>query len=235
MVKKIIKNKLSKKVINQARGNFQKVYRALEKIYPDAHCALIHKNPWELLVATILSAQCTDKRVNMVTPALFKRYQEVDDFAKADLEELMSLVRSTGFYRNKARNIQGAAQRIVEKYNGFVPDTMADLLTLHGVARKTANVVLGNAFGKNEGIVVDTHVGRVSKRLGLTREENPVKIEQDLEKIVARENWTKLAHLFIYLGRDVCKAPTPLCGQCQIRQLCPWYDQIISKNKDGKN
>ncbi len=235
MVKKIIKNKLSKKVINQARRNFQKVYRALEKIYPDAHCALIHKNPWELLVATILSAQCTDKRVNMITPALFKRYQEVDDFAKADLEELMSLVRSTGFYRNKARNIQGAAQRIVEKYNGFVPDTMADLLTLPGVARKTANVVLGNAFGKNEGIVVDTHVGRVSKRLGLTREENPVKIEQDLEKIVARANWTKLAHLFIYLGRDVCKAPTPLCGQCQIRQLCPWYDQIISKNKDGKN
>jgi endonuclease-3 len=229
-MKKILpKYKLSKKTIVEARKKFFIVYSALEKIYPEAKCALNHNSPWELLVATILSAQCTDIRVNMVTPALFKRYPDVFSMAGADLDELMLLVKSTGFYRNKAKNIQATARLIVKNFEGEVPDEMNELLTLPGVARKTANVVLWNAFGKNEGIVVDTHVGRISRRLGLTGEENPGKVEQDLLKLVPRKNWGPLSHLFIDLGRDVCKAPTPLCGRCKIRGMCPWYDQVVSK------
>jgi endonuclease-3 len=229
------KNKLSKKIVAKSRLNFPIVYKALEQIYPDAKCALDHHSPWELLVATILSAQCTDKRVNMVTPPLFKKYPDVKSFATANLDELMSMVKSTGFYRNKARNIQATARSIVENFQGEVPQTMEALLTLPGVARKTANVVLWNAFGKNEGIVVDTHVGRISQRLGLTEQENPGKIEKDLLTLVPQKNWGQLSHLFISLGRDVCKAPTPLCGRCQIRQLCPWYDQVVSKQEVKKN
>lgn len=223
------KNKLSRKIIERARKNFSLVYSALEKVYPDARCALDHRNAWELLVATILSAQCTDKRVNMVTPELFKKYPSAEAMSNADLSDLMTIIKSTGFYRNKAKNILASAKSIVENFQGQVPQTMEALLTLPGVARKTANVVLWNAFGKNEGIVVDTHVGRISKRLGLTDEETPLKIEQDLIKLTPRKNWGQLSHLFISLGRDVCKAPTPLCGRCQIRSLCPWYDQVISK------
>ena len=234
MRKKMPKYKLSKKTIVEARKNFSVVYSALEKIYPEAKCALDHSSSWELLVATILSAQCTDVRVNMVTPALFERYPDVFAIAGADLEELMALVKSTGFYRNKAKNIQATARLIMKNFKGKVPDEMDELLTLPGVARKTANVVLWNAFGKNEGIVVDTHVGRISRRLGLTGQENPGKVEQNLLKLVPRKNWGQLSHLFIDLGRDVCKAPTPLCGRCKIREMCPWYDEVVSKQEIKK-
>lgn len=231
MENKTIKDKLSKKVIAESRGNFSKIYRQLGLVYPEARCALDYKTPFQLLVATILSAQCTDKRVNMVTPALFERYPDAGAMAKAKLEDLMRMIRSTGFYRNKSKNILAAAMIIMKEFGGKVPENMPGLLTLPGVARKTANVVLANAFGKNEGIAVDTHVGRVAGRLGLTDEENPVKIERDLMKFVPRNEWGRLSHLLIFLGRDVCKAPIPVCGKCRLQKLCPWYDRIIVNNK----
>lgn len=197
------------------------LYQALESLYPDAHCALNHSNAFELLIATILSAQCTDERVNMVTPGLFKKYPTPQKLADADLSALEQEVRSTGFYRNKAKNIQGASRLIVEKFGGKVPQTMDELLDLPGVARKTANVVLGNAYGKNIGVVVDTHVGRLSNRLGLTKESDPVKIEQDLMKLFPSERWTMLAHLLISHGRAVCDARKPLCSTCKLSEACP--------------
>jgi endonuclease-3 len=191
------------------------------QVYPGAHCELDFRNPLELLVATILSAQCTDKRVNMVTPALFKKYRRAKDYANAPQAELENAIRSTGFYRNKAKSIRGAMRAIAEEHNGKVPETMEALRALPGVGRKTANVVLGNAFGKNEGIVVDTHVARLSHRLGLTRQKDPEKIERDLMKLVPREHWTNWSHWLIWHGRRRCFARKPDCSQCEVFQLCP--------------
>lgn len=203
------------------RARSAQIYAALRKLYPDAHCELIHRNPFELLVATILSAQCTDKRVNLVTPVLFARYPSPREMAQADPAELESLIKSTGFYRNKARSIRGAAAALVEQHDGQVPQTMEALLQLPGVARKTANVVLGNAFNRNEGVVVDTHVQRVSRRLGLTRQNTPVRIEQDLMALFPRPQWCMLSHLLIFHGRRVCKAAKPRCESCSLLALCP--------------
>ncbi|MCE9590611.1 MAG: endonuclease III [Planctomycetes bacterium] len=221
-----------------------RIYRDLLAMYPDAHCALNHKNPFELLVATILSAQCTDVRVNMVTPDLFRRFPTVKSLAEAELPEIEEVVRSTGFYRNKAKNIRGAARLILERFGGRVPDTMDDLLHLPGVARKTANVVLGNAYGKNEGVVVDTHISRLSKRLGLTTHTDPVKIERDLALLFPREQWTMLAHLLIHHGRVVCEARKPRCNNCPLAAYCPkngvdpkWLEAMKSSgaNTDNKH
>lgn len=197
------------------------ILRLLHLEYPDVRCELDFANPLQLLVATILSAQCTDERVNKVTPALFARFPNARALAEADSAELESLIHSTGFFRNKAKNIQAAARRLVEVYDGEVPANMNDLLTLGGVARKTANVVLGNAFDIADGVVVDTHVKRLSERLGLTRESTPEKIERDLMALAPREEWVALAHLLIFHGRRVCAARKPLCPNCAIRHLCP--------------
>ncbi|MGH7476178.1 MAG: endonuclease III [Longimicrobiales bacterium] len=203
------------------RARTLEIVRRLHGEYPEARCSLDHHGAYELLVATILSAQCTDERVNMVTPALFRRYPEVADLAAAQREELEELIRSTGFFRNKARSLLGMANAIVEQHDAEVPDTMEALTALPGVGRKTANVVLGNAFHKNIGVVVDTHVRRVANRLGLTRQQDAEKIEQDLMRLVPRAEWTDLSHLFIFHGRAVCKAPTPLCERCVLNDICP--------------
>ncbi len=198
-----------------------KVYKQLEQLYPDAHCALDHGSPFQLLVATILSAQCTDVRVNLVTPALFKAYPTPRKMALAKITHLEELVKTTGFFRNKARNIQGAALAIVQDHEGNVPDTMEELLKLPGVARKTANVVLGNAFNKNIGVVVDTHVGRLSVRLGWTTETDPKKVERDLMALFPQKNWTMLSHLLIHHGRGPCRARNPGCDECPLLKSCP--------------
>jgi len=190
------------------------------QVYPDAHCELDFENPLELVVATILSAQCTDKRVNLVTPALFKKYRTAADYAKAPQAELETAIKSTGFFRSKAKNIRGAMRAIAEEHNGKVPDTMEKLRQLPGVGRKTANVVLGNAFGKNEGIVVDTHVARLSQRLGLTKQKNAEKIERDLMKLVPRKHWTNWSHWLIWHGRRRCYARKPDCSNCEVFRLC---------------
>src|SRR5256885_7499554 len=197
------------------------VLRRLSREYPSARTALDFRNPLELLVATILSAQCTDKRVNMVTPGLFKKYRRAADYANAPQTELENAIKSTGFFRSKAKSIRGAMRAIAEEHNGKVPDTMEELRALPGVGRKTANVVLGNAFAKNEGIVVDTHVVRLSKRLRLTRHSEPEKIERDLMKLVPREHWTDWSHWLIWHGRRRCFARKPDCSRCEVFQLCP--------------
>jgi endonuclease-3 len=197
------------------------IYRRLAEHYPDAHCALDFTSPFQLLVATILSAQCTDKRVNMVTPALFKKYKTPSAMAAANPEELEEMIRSTGFFRNKAKSLLGMAAAVAEQHGGKIPDDMDALVKLPGVGRKTANVVLGNAYDKNEGVVVDTHVGRVSGRLGLTKNTDPVKVEQDLVQLFPRENWTLLSHLFIEHGRQICEARRPKCEECFLNDLCP--------------
>jgi len=197
------------------------ILRRLKKAYPDAHCALEHADPYQLLVATILSAQCTDARVNMVTPALFARYPDPDTLAAAAQAELEDLIRSTGFFRNKARNLIAMARAVVGDHEGVVPDTMDDLQALPGVGRKTANVVLGNAFGKNVGIVVDTHVGRLARLLGLTSNTDPVKVERDLMPLFPRKDWALLAHLLISHGRAVCVARRPACERCVLADRCP--------------
>lgn len=189
--------------------------------YPDAHCALDFRNPYELLCATILSAQCTDKRVNMVTPVLFARYPNATALAEAKPEELEEIIRSTGFFRSKAKSLIGMAQALVERHGGDVPDDMEALVVLPGVGRKTANVVLGDAFDRREGIVVDTHVTRVGNRLGLTKESDAVKIEQALMPLSPREQWTKISHLLIEHGRQVCDARKPRCGECILADVCP--------------
>ncbi len=199
----------------------KKLIEALKSAYPDAHCALIHSNPFELLVATILSAQCTDARVNIVTADLFRKYRKPADYVAVEKEELELDIRSTGFYRNKAKNLRGASEKIISDFDGEVPRTMDELLTLPGVARKTANVVLGNAFAITSGIVVDTHVKRISNRLGLTKETNPVKVERDLEKIVPKEDWVMFSHWLISLGRGPCNAKKPTCYDCPCSELCP--------------
>jgi endonuclease-3 len=197
------------------------IYDRLAEHYPQAHCALDFKTPFQLLVATILSAQCTDKRVNMVTPALFKRYRTPAALAAAKPEELEELIKSTGFFRSKTKSLIGMATAVAEQHDGRVPDELDALVKLPGVGRKTANVVLGNAYDKNEGVVVDTHVGRVSGRLGLTKETDPVKVEQDLMRLFPRDRWTMLAHLLIEHGRTICDARRPKCEVCFLNDICP--------------
>jgi len=202
-------------------ARLRKIIAGLKKAYPDAHCELNHANPLELLVATILSAQCTDKRVNIVTAELFKRYQSAADYAGAPQTELEAAIKTTGFFRNKAKSIQSCCRGIIGKHGGQVPRTMEELLTLDGVGRKTANVVLGNAFNVNVGVVVDTHVVRLSARLGLTKETAPDKIEQALMKLAPQDEWTMLSHLLIWHGRRRCYARNPDCANCEVRSLCP--------------
>ena len=204
-----------------AAARMPELLRLLHSAYPDAHCELDFNSGLELLVATILSAQCTDVRVNLVTPELFARYPTAQALAEADVTELEGIIRSTGFYRNKAKNIQTAARRLVEVYNGDVPADMNELLTLAGVARKTANVVLGNVFNIAEGVAVDTHVKRLAERLGLTHETTPEKIERDLMLLAPREEWIMLSHLLIFHGRRVCHARKPDCPGCVLNHLCP--------------
>src|SRR5215469_7253815 len=193
----------------------------LRRLYPDAKCTLDFSNPLELLVATELAAQCTDERVNMVTPALFRKYRSAGDYATAGQEELEQDIRATGFYRNKAKNLRAAARRLITDYGGEVPRTMADLLSLAGVARKTANVVLGNALGIVAGFTVDTHVTRLARRFGWTKHEDALRIEQDLMRIIPEKDWFDLSHLMIYHGRAICYARKPLCGKCSLAELCP--------------
>jgi len=202
----------------QARA--RRIARLLAETYPDAHCALHHDGPLQLLVATILSAQCTDARVNMVTPALFARYPDARAFAAAKPRELEQMIHSTGFFRNKARNIIACCRELVEKHGGEVPATMEELVPLPGIGRKTANVILGNAFGV-PGIPVDTHVNRLSRRMGLTEATDPVKIEHDLAGLVPKKDWTMFGHRMIFHGRQVCHARKPLCEQCTLAEVCP--------------
>ncbi|HEX7078238.1 MAG TPA: endonuclease III [Candidatus Eisenbacteria bacterium] len=193
----------------------------LKAAYPEARCALEHSDPYQLLVATILSAQCTDARVNQVTPGLFARFPDARAMSGASQEELEAIIRSTGFYRNKAKSIRGASTRLVDAFGGRVPRTMEDLLTLPGVARKTANVVLGTGYGLAEGVVVDTHVERLSRRLGLSKGKNPEEVERDLMRLVPREEWILLSHLLIFHGRRICDARKPRCEACPVAGLCP--------------
>jgi endonuclease-3 len=205
----------------EKKARAQQIVKRLRKAYPGAKTSLTYRNPFELLVATILSAQCTDERVNQVTPALFERYPTADDMAGAKTEELEDMIRSTGFFRNKTKSLLGMSNALVERHGGAVPAKIEELVELPGVGRKTANVVLGNAFGKNIGVVVDTHVARLSGRLGLTTETDAVRIEQNLMQLIARKDWTLLPHLFIDHGRAVCKAPTPKCEICVLSDICP--------------
>jgi len=195
----------------------------LDENFPDAECALVHKDAYQLLVATILSAQCTDARVNMVTPDLFGKYPDAESLSKADPEELQELIRSTGFFRNKARNLLKASLKIVEDFDGDVPDSLENLIQLPGVARKTANVVLGTWYRVASGVVVDTHVGRISKRLGFTAHKDPVKIEKDLIELLPQERWISFAHQLILFGRSTCKAQRPRCSECFLADLCPYF------------
>lgn len=206
---------------NPEKERTRKIIARLKKAYPDAKCSLNHSNPLELLIATILSAQCTDERVNIVTADLFRKYRSCADYLKAPTSELQNDVRTTGFFRNKTKSIQGACRVLSEKYGDRVPDTIEELLELPGVARKTANVVLGNAFGIASGIVVDTHVSRLSRRLGLTKHQQPEKIERDLVELVSKKDWIDFSHLLIYHGRQICKARKPLCEKCIVERYCP--------------
>jgi endonuclease-3 len=213
--------KLPRQSAKARRARAEEITQKLRAAYPDARCALDHHSPFQLLVATILSAQATDKGVNKVTPVLFRRYPTPHDLAEAPPDEVKTIIKTTGFFNNKAKSIQGAARKLDLEFAGRVPDTMPELLTLPGVARKTANVVLGTAFGKNEGVVVDTHVARLSKRLGLTAQTDPVKIEQDLMILVPRDDWTMFSHLLIFHGRLCCFAQRPQCARCPVNELCP--------------
>jgi endonuclease-3 len=199
----------------------REILARLRQVYPDARCSLDFSNPLELLVATILSAQCTDERVNAVTKELFRKYRTAADYANATPDELERDIKQTGFYRNKAKHIREAATLLVREYHGEVPRTMAELIALPGVARKTANVVMGNAYGIVEGVVVDTHVGRLAQRMGLTATDDPVKVEQDLMGLLPQQDWLDLSHIFIYHGRALCQARKPLCERCPVRGLCP--------------
>jgi endonuclease-3 len=211
-----------------APERIEQLLERLEQAYPNAECALHHRNAWELLVATILSAQCTDARVNMVTPALFRKFPTPVDFAHAALPEIEEQIRSTGFYHNKAKSLNGAARKLTAEFSGKVPETMDELLTLPGVARKTANVVLGVAFGKAVGVVVDTHVLRLSRRLELTRETQPVAVEQDLMKIIPQKRWISFSHEMIHHGRQICIARKPRCVDCTLESLCYSADKTWS-------
>src|SRR5260370_10983908 len=220
-----------------APARVAEIVKRLDQLYPNVTCALTHKDAWELVVATILSAQSTDVRVNMVTPELFKKYPTVEDFAKLEPQQLEADIRSTGFFRNKSKSVVGAARRIVSEFDGEVPDNMEDLLTLPGVARKTANVVLGTWFGKAEGVVVDTHVHRISRRLELTKNDDPKKIEQDLMGIIPREKWALFSHQIILHGRKLCIARSPKCGDCPLENICHAEDKTwstVEKHKGAK-
>ncbi|HXE64757.1 MAG TPA: endonuclease III [Bryobacteraceae bacterium] len=209
------------------RERTAEIIRILDKTYPNVTCALHHNNAWELLVATILSAQCTDKRVNEVTPGLFEKYPTIQDFAAARQEVLAQDIRSTGFFNNKAKSVIGAAKKILHDFNGEIPRTLEELITVPGAARKTANVVLGTAFGIASGVVVDTHVSRISNRLDLTRNSDPVKIEMDLQKIIPREHWIQFSHQVIHFGRGICVARSPKCAECPLEQLCYSTDKTV--------
>ncbi|MBD3270575.1 endonuclease III [Candidatus Peregrinibacteria bacterium] len=221
--------KLSKKALKKAQSDHDFIYKKLKTQYPNSITALNWENPLQLLIATILSAQCTDARVNMVTPELFNKYPTANDLAEANPEKVQKIIRSTGFYKSKTRSIIGACKKIIEEFNGKMPDNINCLIKLPGVARKTANVVLWNVYGKNEGIVVDTHVKRVAYRLGWTTQRQPEKVEKDLMKIFKKSQWGPLSHLLIDLGREYCKAPMPKCEGCFLKAECPWYAEIISK------
>ena len=216
---------------SEEKQRTKEIIRRLKREYPDARCSLNHSNPLELLVATILSAQCTDERVNIVTTELFRKYRRAEDYYGVEQTELEQDIRSTGFFRNKAKAIQGACRLIAEEHQGRVPENLDELLALPGVARKTANVVLGNAFGITSGIVVDTHVARLSERLGLSQHYSQAeKIERDLMELVPRKDWIDFSHLLIAHGRRVCKARTPLCADCVLERLCP--SSLLKANDD---
>ena len=204
------------------------IIKRLKKAYPDAHCALNHSSPFELLIATILSAQCTDERVNIVTATLFRKYRGPEDFVAVSQAELEKDIHSTGFFRNKSKNIKAASQRLLEVYGGEIPRSMEEMLTLGGVARKTANVVLGNAFGIASGVVVDTHVGRLSQRLGLTEQKTAEKIEEDLQTLVPQKEWVMFSHLLIFHGRQICNARKPKCLECVLSDTCPSYAIFVN-------
>jgi len=212
----------------------RRIFKKLEQLYPDATCALTHTNPFQLLIATILSAQCSDEQVNKVTPALFEAFPTPDAMADATLPRIEKHIRTLGLFRNKAKSLKGAATMIVEQFDGKVPDNMADLLELPGVARKTANVVLGNAFDTNVGVVVDTHVGRLSRRLGFTEHEDAGKVERDLMALFARTHWALLSHLLIFHGRRVCTARGPKCDECALKRSCPQIGVETQPKKTGK-
>lgn len=217
---------------NKLQNKAIEVFKRLNREYPDSACSLNHRNPLQLLISTILSAQCTDKQVNKITPALFAKYKTARDFAEADLNELKKLIKPAGFYNNKARTIKETMKIIHEKYNGKIPKTLEELTRLPGVGRKTANVVLGDAFGV-PGIVVDTHVKRLSKRIGLTDNNDPVKIEFDLMKVFPRETWIKLGHLMIDHGRKICNARNPKCEICVLKELCNYY--LFTRGEKSEN
>ncbi len=226
------KKPAEKKVKKPLRGDLAPeriaaILKGLDEAYPNAECALHHRSPWELLVATILSAQCTDARVNLVTPVLFKRFPTPAAMAQAKLSELEEIIRTTGFFRNKAKSIQGAAQKIVDDFGGQVPQTLAELITVPGAARKTANVVLGVSFGLAEGVVVDTHVMRLSRRLSLTKADTPQAIEQDLMRILPQDRWISFSHQLIHHGRKVCIARNPKCVECILRAVVPFEGQDL--------
>jgi endonuclease-3 len=218
-------------MISDLKKHTARIIRRLRKAYPDAHCALVHTNAFELLIATILSAQCTDARVNLVTGELFRKYRGPADFLAVSKEELENDIRPTGFFRNKTRNIQAACERIVNVYHGRVPETMDELLTLGGVARKTANVVMGNAFGIASGVVVDTHVSRLSQRLGLTTNTTPEKIERDLQDLVPKKDWVMFPHWMIFHGRQICHARKPKCAECFLLDICPTGQALLRSPK----
>lgn len=213
------------KTAAERKARLDRILAALDTLYPNVTCALNHENAWQLLVATILSAQCTDERVNKVTPGLFAKFPTVQDMAAASIDELSSEIRSTGFFNNKAKSIQGAARRLLDTFGGEVPRNMDDLLTVPGAARKTANVVLGTAFGIASGVVVDTHVQRITNRLDLTKHEDPKKIEQDLMKLLPQSRWIQFSHQVIHFGRGICIARKPKCG------VCPVYNDCYAKDK----
>jgi endonuclease-3 len=221
------KSKTMARTVNRelAPDRIAAILKALDEAYPNAECALTHRSPWELLVATILSAQCTDVRVNMVTPELFRRFPTPAAMAKATLPQLEALIRTTGFYHNKAKSIQGAARKLVAEFGGQVPQTLAELITIPGAARKTANVVLGVAYGKAEGVVVDTHVFRIARRLGLAKGDTPEKVEQELMRILPQDRWIAFSHLLIQHGRQICYARKPKCDRCNLEQLCDSKDK----------
>ena len=210
-----------KLTIGANRERAKKVFDLLKKDYPDAKCSLDHTNPLELLVATILSAQCTDARVNQETPALFKGFKTAADYAEKPIEELRGFIKSCGFYKNKAKNIQGAGRKMLVEHGGEVPQTLDELVALPGVGRKTANVILGTCFD-TPGVVVDTHCGRIARRLGFTKNTDPVKVEKDLMKVWEKEHWTLFSHFMVYHGRAVCDSRSPKCSQCSVQELCPF-------------
>jgi endonuclease III len=215
------------KTAAERKARIAEILRRLDKMYPDASCALTHRDPWELLVATILSAQCTDKRVNEVTPGLFGKYPTTADFAAVRPEVLAQDIRSTGFFNNKAKSIVGAAKRVLSDFGGNVPRTMEEMRTIPGAARKTANVVLGTGYGIASGVVVDTHVMRISRRLDLTRQSDPVKIERDLEKVIPKEKWILFSHQVIHHGRALCTARRPRCAECLLEPICYAKDKTV--------